>query len=109
MGLPDGQNDPRVRWPITQQSSWFFTAHTHMTLLTPLLHGGMLSINKQTCATLNIVMVFLIILSGPRDVLMKENGYNWMLSSGMYVFAGFFSAVNGIYRAMILSARFIQR
>jgi hypothetical protein len=91
MGLPDGYNDPRVRWPITQELSWFFTAHTHMTLLTPLLHGGMLSMNKQTYATLNIIMVFLIILSGPRDIFMKENGYTWMSASGMYVFAGFYS------------------
>jgi hypothetical protein len=94
MGLPDGHNIPRVRWPITQELSWFFTAHTHMTLLTPLLHGGMLGMNKHTYATLDIVMIVLIILSGPRGVFMKDNGYNWMSASGMYVFAGFF-AVHG--------------
>jgi hypothetical protein len=51
----------------------------------------MLGMNKQTYATLNIVMIVLIILSGPRGVFMKENGYNWMSASGMYVFAGFFT------------------
>jgi hypothetical protein len=32
-----------------------------------------------------MVMIVLIILSGPRGVFMKENGYNWMSASGMYV------------------------
>jgi hypothetical protein len=90
-GLPDGYNDTRVRWPITQKLSWFFTAHTHMTILTPLLHGGMLSMNRHTYARLNVVMVVLILLSGPRGVFVKENGFNWMSACGMYVFAGFFS------------------
>jgi hypothetical protein len=94
MGLPDGWDNPRVRWPITQELSWFFTAYAHMTILTLLLHGGMLSMTKQTYATFNIVMVFLIILSGPRGVFMKENGYTWTSASRMYVFAGFF-AIHG--------------
>jgi hypothetical protein len=65
-----------------------------MTLMTPLLHGGMLSMNRRTYATLNIFMVVLIVLTGPRGAFMKENGYNWMSGSAMYVFAGFF-AVHG--------------
>jgi hypothetical protein len=77
VGLPDGRDDPRVRWPITQGMSWFFTAHTHMTLLTPLLHGGMLGMNRRAYATLNIVMIVLIILSGPRGVFMNENAHNF--------------------------------
>jgi hypothetical protein len=94
VGLPDGRNDIRAHWPITQQLSWFFTAHTIMTFMTPLLHGGMLSMNKRTYAMLNIFMIGLIIWTGPRGVFMKENGYNWMSAVAMYVFAGFF-AVHG--------------
>jgi hypothetical protein len=44
--------------------------------MTPLLHGGMLGLDKRSYVMLNVGMVVLIILTGPRGAFMKENGYN---------------------------------
>jgi hypothetical protein len=96
--LPDGHDIPRLRWPITQKLSWFFTAHTHMTVLTPLLQGGMISMNRRTDATFNITMIVLILLSGPRGVFMKENGFNWMSACGMYFWRAFLRFTDGRVR-----------
>jgi hypothetical protein len=62
-----------------------------MTFMTPLPHGGMLSRNKGTYAMLNVLMIALIIWTGPCGVFRKERGYNWMSAIAMYAFAGFFA------------------
>jgi hypothetical protein len=52
--------------------------------MTQLLHGGMLSMTKGTYAMLNVLIIALIIWTGPRGVFMKENGYHWMSAVAMY-------------------------
>jgi hypothetical protein len=47
LGFQDHTRDLRVRCPIVGCFSWFFTSHTQLMLMTPVLNKGMLGLSKR--------------------------------------------------------------
>jgi hypothetical protein len=94
LGLPDDHTNQAMKYPITGSVSWFFTAHTLMTLTTPILHGGMLALSLRAHTYINLGIVGFILWCGPEGIFVQKRGYNWMSACFMYVFAGLF-AIHG--------------
>jgi hypothetical protein len=81
-------------YPITGRMSHYFTSHTMMTLMTPILHPGMLGLTKRAYIAVDVGIVGFMVWCGGNGIFMSGNGYNWMAACTMYVFAGIF-AVHG--------------
>jgi hypothetical protein len=89
-GLPDRTLESNFRYPITMQFSWFFTAHTLMTCMTPILNGGMLALSKRAYFFVEIAIIAAIIWFGPAGLVIPAYGFHWVNACMLYVFAGFF-------------------
>jgi hypothetical protein len=90
LGLPNHRLNRKIQYPITGRLSWFFTAHSLMTLTTPVLNGGMLALSKKAYCYVEIVIMIVIIWFGPAGPVIQGNGFNWENACMLYVFAGFF-------------------
>jgi hypothetical protein len=97
-GVVDLTSDFTVRFPLTGQQSWFFTSHALMTVITPVLHAGMLSLSLSAYATADLALLILLAICEPNGPLVFSTfpgpGTNWMNAVMLYFFAGFF-AVHG--------------
>jgi hypothetical protein len=90
LGFPDHSQDLRVRYPIVGFFSWFFTSHTQLTLMTPVLNKGMLGLSKREYFLVDIGIVACLVWFGPTGHFMFNSGLNWENACMLYVFAGFF-------------------
>jgi hypothetical protein len=84
-GLGDITGDQRIRYPISCSYSWFFTAHTVMTLFTIVFHPGMAQLSRRAYLFVNVFIVWLTVWWG-----VSFTNPAWTNACLMSVFAGFF-------------------
>jgi hypothetical protein len=85
VGLPDVRADQRILYPISGGYSWFFTAHTLVTLFTIILHPGMAILSRSAYFLVNVFIVWLTLWWG-----VSFTATYWVNACLMYVFAGYF-------------------
>jgi hypothetical protein len=90
LGLPNHRLNRKIQYPISGRLSWFFTAHSLMTLMMPILNGGLLALTKRVYGYVEIAIVIVIIWFGPAGLVIHGNGFNWENACLLSVFAGFF-------------------
>jgi hypothetical protein len=78
LGLQNHKSNPKIRYPISGVLSWFFTAHTLMSLMTPILNGGMLALSKTSYFLIEIGIITVIIWFGLTGLVIQGNGFNWV-------------------------------
>jgi hypothetical protein len=110
LGIANLTADFTVRFPILRQQSWFFTAHTILTLIAPVLHPGMLALSASAyaLADLGILTVLSVCEPGGPVVFSAFHGpgMNWMNAVMLYFFAGFFALHGRPWPALALWAAF---
>jgi hypothetical protein len=101
LGLQNHRSNWKIQYPISGGLSWFFTAHTLMSLMTPILNGGMLGLNKTSYSFIEVGIITIIIWFGPAGLVIQGNGFNWVNACMLYVFAGFFGIHGWPFRPVI--------
>jgi hypothetical protein len=101
LGFQDKRSELPMRFPIFGQFSWFFTAHTFLTLLTPILNGGIISLGKGAYRWVLIGIIVLVRRRDPPAFDLVGGGFNWQNAVCSYIFAGYFGVhgwpVSGIW------------
>jgi hypothetical protein len=69
------QTNVALRFPIFGGFSWFFTAHTVMTLISPFLHAGMQGLPFYGYVAANIGMIIYYMMADSHPFFVFANGY----------------------------------
>jgi hypothetical protein len=104
-GLGDHTQKFALRYPIVGQVSWFFTAHTIMTLTTPVLNAGMLELSQRAHLFVNIGIIALTIWFCPYGRFIAGKGTNWENGCLLHVVAGYFGVhgwLHGLFFTWLL-------
>jgi hypothetical protein len=72
-----------------------------MSLMTPILNGGMLALSKTSYCFIEIGIISVIIWFGPAGLVIQGNGFNWVNACLLYVFAGFYGIHGWPFRPVI--------
>jgi hypothetical protein len=72
-----------------------------MSLMTPILNGGMVALSKTSYFFIEIGIITVIIWFGPKGLVVHSNGFNWVNACMLYVFAGFFGIHGWPFRPII--------
>jgi hypothetical protein len=78
-------------FPIMGVFSWFFTAHTILTVVSPFLHIAMREIPRFQYILGNIGICLYYVLANTDPFFTYVQGGTWVNATMLYVFAGFFT------------------
>jgi hypothetical protein len=76
-GVGDYTHSYQLRYPINGRFSWFFTAHTRLTLMAPVCNAGMLGWSKRAHCYVNVGIILLSIWCYSTDSFVPGGGANW--------------------------------
>jgi hypothetical protein len=85
------QETPRLDYPIWHSFSWFFTAHTMLSVMTAVFHGGMLAMSWGQYVFIDWMIIGILTFTHCGGPLNLSTGHCWMNAVLLYIFAGYFA------------------